>query len=188
MEMEMEQLGNYSQALHVAYTNIPQQGDPRYLQMIELYRARDERKDYLQQQKINHKQLLTDATRTLRTSKKTRKEAWVKRGYTAKPIRNQVYHIFKKYGITPQQYHGGDLVGNHCRILMGKSVEILEEIVTLLKSVPMENRRKRNISSQRVVTDDDLEQRCQSLSDLLTLADAVYCIAILLLEHYRMMS
>ena len=86
-----------------------------------------------------------------------------------------MYHILKKYGITPQQYHSGYLVGSHCHILMGKSVEILEEMKNLLKSVPMGNRRKRNITSEQVATRDDLEQRCLvGLLDLLTLADAVY--------------
>ena len=57
---------------------------------------------------------------------------------------------------------------------MGKSVERLEEIKDLLASVPMENRRNRYTTSAQVVTDDELKQRCESLLDLLTLADAVY--------------
>ena len=37
----------------------------------------------------------------------------------------------KKYGITPEQYHGGDLVGNHCIKLMQNSDNICAELSDL---------------------------------------------------------
>ena len=59
-----------------------------------------------------------------------------------KPLKLGIFAIFKKYGIKPEQYHGGDLVGNHFRKLMQNSDKICAEISDLLKEVPVQSRRK----------------------------------------------
>ena len=53
------------------------------------------------------------------------------RNFLDKPLKLGIYAIFKKYGITPEQYHGGDLVGNHCIKLMQNSDNICAELSDL---------------------------------------------------------
>ena len=47
------------------------------------------------------------------------------------PLKLGIYAIFKKYGITPEQYHGEDLVGNIFRKLMQNSDNICAELSDL---------------------------------------------------------
>ena len=48
-----------------------------------------------------------------------------------KLVRNE---IFKTYGITSQQYHGGYFVGNHAWKFLANMKEICSDIAALFKS------------------------------------------------------
>lgn len=58
-------------------------------------------------------------------------KAETKKGIS-KPLKSLVELVLFAHGIDPGAYHGGDLVGNHCRILLQKSDVIFAEIVTVL--------------------------------------------------------
>ena len=78
-----------------------------------------------------------------------------------------IYAIFKKYGITPEQYHGGDIVGNHCRKLMQNSDKICAEISDLLKEVPVQSRRKIQSRNDTVMADEDIMSSFNKFRDIL---------------------
>ena len=70
---------------------------------------------------------LSDSKSKLRTEKEGRT-------YQEKKMKIALNEIFKTYGITPQQYHGGTFVGNRVRIFMADVKEIYDDIATLFKS------------------------------------------------------
>jgi hypothetical protein len=53
---------------------------------------------------------------------------------TDKVLRAQIETILKNYGIDRAAWHGGDLVGNHCRLLMAEAKAILTCIEECLKT------------------------------------------------------
>ena len=102
--------------------------------------------------------------------KKKLKESLEKRKFQDRPVWVKLCNILKRYSITPEQYHGGELVGNHSRILMVKPSFIMAEIITMLKGIPIEERRQRDSTSKKI-TNEEIEQKMNTLTDLLTLAD-----------------
>ncbi len=113
------------------------------------------------------------ARKAFNAAKKKLKDSLGSRKYNEKPVRVKLYEIFKKYGIRPEQYHGGEFVGNHCRILMSKGRMIMQEIAAMLKLLPVNRRRKRG-GSANVVSDEEIDEKLNTLSDLLILADLIY--------------
>ena len=57
---------------------------------------------------------------------------------------------------------------------MQKSEEICQEITVLLKSVPIEQRRKRSATSSLPMSDEMIDDKMKILASLLTLADSIY--------------
>ena len=99
------------------------------------------------------------------------------RHYSDKPIRSQIYVVFKSYSIVPQQYHGGDFVGPHVRKLMEKADEICAKIADIFKQVPFNERRIRkrgNGSEVHAMNDQQIDKKMRDISDLLMLADSIY--------------
>jgi hypothetical protein len=127
----------------------------------------------LKDEKKQNDIMVKDARKVLTAAKKVLKGSITNRTYTDKPLRIMLFDIFKEYSITPEQYHGGEFVGNHCRIFMDKAKEICAEIGDILKLVPIERRRRRTTNSD-VMTDEAIDEKLGTLRDLLILADSIY--------------
>ena len=72
----------------------------------------DEKK-LLKEQKMMYKQPLKNKRDTLKKKRKKFNDLKDDRSYQDKSVKLQINCVFQKYWITPQQYHGGALVGNH---------------------------------------------------------------------------
>ena len=59
-----------------------------------------------------YKQPLKNKRDTLKKKRKKSNDLKDDRSYQDKPVKLQINFVFQKYGITPQQYPGGALLGN----------------------------------------------------------------------------
>jgi len=82
-------------------------------------------------------------------------------------LKLKVHAILNKYKITPQQYHGGDLIGNHIKKFMEHAEMICADTYDLLREIPVDSRRN-------TISDEDLKSRMDKFQDLLILADCMY--------------
>ena len=159
-------------ALRVAYNAIPNT-EERTRQFNTLVNAAIGNERTLKEHKLTIVTEVKTARKAFNAAKKKLKDSLGSRKYNEKPVRVKLYEIFKKYGIRPEQYHGGEFVGNHCRILMSKGRMIMQEIAAMLKLLPVNRRRKRG-GSANVVSDEEIDEKLNTLSDLLILADLIY--------------
>ena len=60
-----------------------------------------------------YKQPLKNKRDTLKNKRNKFNDLKDDSSYQDKPVKLQINCVFQKYGITPQQYHGGALVRNH---------------------------------------------------------------------------
>ena len=89
------------------------------------------------------------------------------RSYQDRPVKLHINCVFQKYGITPQQYHGGALVGNHIRLFMHYANDICEEIANIFKSCSVKHRKQ-------PVSDEDIYSKFEKLADILIISDGIY--------------
>ena len=85
-------------------------------------------------------------------------------GLEDRTLKLKLHAILNKYKITPQQYHGGDLIGNHIKKFTEHAEMICADVYDFLQEIPV-NSRRNNIS------DEDLKSRMDKFQDLLILAD-----------------
>ena len=117
---------------------------------------------------------IKDDTKAVRLIKEKTKKEKGDRKFSDKPLKLGIYSIFKKYRITPEQYHGGDLVGNHCRKLMQNSDKIYAERYDLLKEVPVQSCSKIQYRNDTVMTDEDITSSFDKFRNILLLCDSLY--------------
>ena len=82
-------------------------------------------------------------------------------------LKLKLHAILNKYKITPQQYHGGDLIGNHIKKFMEHAEMICADVYDFLQEIPVNSRRN-------YISDEDLKSRMDKFQDLLILADCMY--------------
>ena len=124
-------------------------------------------KKIMKEQKMMYKQPLKNKRDTLKNKRKKFNDLKDDRSYQDKPVKLQINFLFQKYGITPQQYHGGSLAWNHIQLFTHYANKICEEIANIFKSCSMEPRRQ-------PVSDEDIDSKFEKLADILIIADGIY--------------
>ena len=84
-----------------------------------------------------------------------------------KPVKSKVERVLRKHGIDYAAYHGGDLVGNDCRKLMGSAPQICQDLEEVLLSVA--DGRGMSVATKSAITD-----RCHAFCHALVCFDAVF--------------
>jgi hypothetical protein len=86
---------------------------------------------------------------------------------TDKVLRAQIETILKDYGIDRGAWHGGDLVGNHCRLLMAEA----KDIFTCIEKVLTERIAAIGMSEEAI---NSIKLRCEVKRDLLQQYDGFF--------------
>jgi hypothetical protein len=86
---------------------------------------------------------------------------------TDKVLRAQIETILKDYGIDRGAWHGGDLVGNHCRLLMAEA----KDIFTCIEKVLTERGAAIGMSEEAI---NSIKLRCEVKRDLLQQYDGFF--------------
>ena len=81
--------------------------------------------------------------------------------------------IFKTYGITPHQYHGGYFVGNNVQILMADAKEICADIAVLFKSC---EERIVLTDEQEAMSDADIDKIMRLFGETIVIANSIFSI------------
>lgn len=102
-------------------------------------------------------------------SREARKEldAAMKKASFSMPVRTQFDETLEDHGVTPSSYHGGDLEGNACSLLMERAPTIFHALEEYFVTVANE----RNMHANTI---DGIRKRCCSVRDTLIVFDSLF--------------